>query len=183
MYHLPVERLRLDMFHYADREDQVDLSAEAQALFQRATLKGKLRTIWAKLTGRSAHLLDLASVKSSRAVTARHDQGTQSIAISQIRGSEGRAQDFDSHFNPLQEHTQQRWMNIAKAWLTDVTLPPVEVVQVHDLYFVRDGHHRVSVARAMGQTFIDAKVTRWDVYDPKPRIIAPVFCQCACPAA
>jgi hypothetical protein len=41
-------------------------------------------------------------------------------------------------------------------------LPPVELIQVGDVYFVRDGHHRISVARMMGQDSIDAEVTVWE---------------------
>jgi hypothetical protein len=50
-------------------------------------------------------------------------------------------------------------LNIAKLRLEGRPLPPVELIQVGDSYFVRDGHHRISVARAFGQTAIDAQVT------------------------
>ena len=182
MFDLHFARQQLDILGYANREDTVELVAETQALFQHAVLKGKLRLVWAKLTGRSPHLLDLSTVKASKAVVASHDKGTQVIPVAQIRGSEGRTKDFDSQFNPLQDYTSQRWISIAKAWLTDVTLPPVQVVQVDDVYFVRDGHHRVSVARAMGQTYIDADVTSWEVYEPKPGRNAP-FVYRPCPTA
>jgi hypothetical protein len=52
---------------------------------------------------------------------------------------------------------------VAKARLKGVTLPPVELIQVGDVYFVRDGHHRISVARAFGQEHVDAEVTVWEV--------------------
>lgn len=183
MFTFQVSRLQLDMLSEANRDDNIELLAKAQALFRHAALKGKRRKVWAKLTGRSPYLLDLAGVKTRKVVVASHDEGTQAIPLAQIRGSEGRSQDFDSQFHPLQEHTKQRWMTVARAWLTDVSLPPVQVVQVNDLYFVRDGHHRISVARTMGQTFIDAKVTQWDVYEPKSCPSTPYFCPCACFAA
>ena len=183
MFDLHIARQQLNILGYANREDTVELVAEAQALFQHAKLRGKLRAVWAKLTGRSAHLLDLAIVKASKAIVARHNQGTHVIPVAQIRGSEGRTKDFDSHFNPLQNHTSQRWTSIAKAWLTDVKLPPVELVQVDDVYFVRDGHHRISVARAMGQTYIDAEVIRWDVYKPKPCTQPSFVCRPVCSTA
>lgn len=180
MLDLHIARLQLDTLTYANQEDKAELVIQAQALSQQAMLKGKFRMVWAKLTRRSPHLLDLATVQASKAIVARHDQGTQVIPLAQIRGSEGRTRDFDSHFNPLQDHTRQRWMSIAKAWLTDVTLPPVQLVQVDDVYFVRDGHHRISVARAMGQTYIDAEVTRWDFYKPKPRTKPSFVCRPVC---
>lgn len=183
MFTLQISRLQLDILSFANHEDKVELMAKVQELFRNASLKGKRRKAWAELTGRSPYLIDLAGVKASKILVASYDKGTQAIPLAQIRGSEGRAQDFDSQFNPLQEHTKQRWMAIAKAWLTNVPLPPVQVVQVNDLYFVRDGHHRISVARTMGQTFVDAKVTQWHVYDPKPYPSAPYFCHCACSAA
>ena len=183
MFDLHFARQQLDVLGYANQEDKVELVTEAQTLFQQAVLRGKLRKVWAKLTGRSAQLLDLTAVQASKAIVARHDQGTQVIPVAQIRGSEGRTKDFDNQFNPLQDYTQQRWMSIAKAWLNDVNLPPVQVVQVDDVYFVRDGHHRISVARAMGQTYIDAEVTSWDVYKPKPSKTRSFVCRPACSMA
>jgi hypothetical protein len=58
---------------------------------------------------------------------------------------------------------------MAAAKMRGVALPPVELIQVGDIYFVRDGHHRISVARAFGQEQVDAEVTVWDVTGPLPR--------------
>jgi hypothetical protein len=88
------------------------------------------------------------------------------VPICQIRGSEGRCSDFDRNFNPLQDHNRVRWLRIAAARQRGRSLPPVELVQVGDFYFVRDGHHRVSVARALGQPFIAARVTALNVIGP-----------------
>ena len=180
MFDLHIARQQLDAIGYTYQEDNVELVTKAQALFQQAVLRGKLKMVWAKLTGRSPHLLDLTTVEASKTIAARHDQGTQVIPVAQIRGSEGRTKDFDSQFNPLQDYTRQRWMSIAKAWLTAVSLPPVQLIQVDDVYFVRDGHHRISVARALGQTYIDAEVTRWDVYKPKSSKTTPFECRPVC---
>jgi hypothetical protein len=59
-------------------------------------------------------------------------------------------------------------VNIAAAWEMGTPLPPVKLIQIGDLYFVRDGHHRISVARAMGQEAIEAEVTAWTVMGPLP---------------
>ena len=57
----------------------------------------------------------------------------------------------------------QRWTRVASAWLAGVVFAPVELLQVGGGYFVRDGHHRISVARAVGQLTIEAEVTIWEV--------------------
>ncbi len=85
-----------------------------------------------------------------------------------IIGSEGRAADFDLGFHPLDESARDRWVSMAVAYLRHLPLPPVELIQVGDAYFVRDGHHRISVGRAFGQIAIDAEVTTWGASSPFP---------------
>lgn len=74
---------------------------------------------------------------------------------------------FDDAFHPIRTHTELRWRRVARAGLAGVTLPPVELIRIGEAYFVRDGHHRISVARALGQKEIDAVVTVWQV-EPQP---------------
>ena len=59
-------------------------------------------------------------------------------------------------------------MSVAGAQLQDVPLPPVDLIQVGDRYFVRDGHHRISVARTLGQHFVEAEVTVYQMSGPLP---------------
>jgi hypothetical protein len=87
----------------------------------------------------------------------------RTVEMARIRGSEGRSEDFDGAFRPLKEHARGKWMSVALARLKGVVLPVVELAQVGDVYFVLDGHHRISVARAFGQESIDAAVTVWEV--------------------
>jgi hypothetical protein len=137
----------------------------------------RLHSRLAALFGRSLRLPDLASLTRHSTLKGQHAAGLQTVRIDQIRGSEGRSQDFDASFRPLSEHTKQRWLSVASAWFQGLTLPPVELIQVGDSYFVRDGHHRVSVARAAGQQQIEAEVLVWQVAEnPAP---APFF---NCPA-
>jgi hypothetical protein len=117
----------------------------------------------ARLTGRHGRLLDLAAVTASRTIHDRHYAGIQTVLIEQIRGSEGRCNDFDANFHPRQQHTRSRWQSVARAQQRGVALPPVELICVGDVYFVRDGHHRISVVAALGQQYIDAAVTVWQV--------------------
>lgn len=141
---------------------KLELVEQANHLFWQAYGRGKLGSFWAGLTRRSSQMLDLAGIEASRGITGRHYAGTRVVPIQQIQGSEGRYRDFDRHFNPLRPHLKERWQKMALAWLTGVTLPPVKLIQVGDTYFVEDGHHRISVARALGQTDIDAEVTVWE---------------------
>ena len=124
---------------------------------------------WAKslLLGHARHLLSLAALSSSQ-VCGRHYGGIKCVSLNQICGSMNRTGDFDHHFHPLADRLRDRWVSVAMACSQDVPLPPVSLVQVGACYFVEDGHHRISVARALGQTAIEAEVTVWDVHGPLP---------------
>jgi hypothetical protein len=111
------------------------------------------------LTGRSRRLIDFSTKLNGRKIRSRHYAGSQTVQIRSIKGSEGRSDDFDRDFNPIQTRTTYRWMSVATARSAGVTLPPVELIQIGGDYCVRDGHHRISVARAFGEDFIDAEVT------------------------
>lgn len=112
-------------------------------------------------------LFDLNVLAPSQ-VRGRRYGGIQSVSISQICGSMGRTGDFDRSFHPLDDRLRSRWISVAMARSQYVPLPPVSLVQVGDCYFVEDGHHRISVARALGESVIDAEVTVWDVHGPLP---------------
>lgn len=134
---------------------------QAIALFREARLQAHLARLGAALTGQARGLRSLAKATGAAALGDRHDAGTQTVAISRIRGSENRCHDFDRDFLPIQEHSRDRWLSVARARLTGVALPAVTLVQVHDEYYVRDGHHRISVAKALGESFIEAEVMVW----------------------
>jgi hypothetical protein len=140
----------------------------ANSLYTRARKRGQRGHLLAGLAGRSQALLSLAEIRAACSVEAQSDAGIRTVSINQIRGSEDRCADFDSNFNPLQEHNRDRWLNIAQARERGKALPPVALIQVGDLYFVRDGHHRVSVARALGQQAIEATVVVWQVAGSLP---------------
>jgi hypothetical protein len=144
-------------------------SEVANSLYTRAHKRGQWGQLWASLTGRSRALLALGKVHAACPVQSQSDGGICTVPINQIRGSENRSTDFDCDFNPLQEHNRDRWLSIAEARERGKALPPVALIQVGDLYFVRDGHHRISVARALGQKAIEAKVVAWQATRPLPR--------------
>ena len=152
-YHRPpIEQERQDQLH----------------LYQRALEQGRRGQLWSMLTRRSRCLFHLASVEASCKVDGRYEAGLQTVPIEQIQGSEGRAQDYDRDFHPLREHTRERWLSVARARQQGRSLPPVALIKIGDIYFVQDGHHRISVAQAMGQKDIEAKVIVWQVEGPLP---------------
>ncbi|MGQ9489923.1 MAG: hypothetical protein ACUVR4_03075 [Anaerolineae bacterium] len=94
------------------------------------------------------------------------DRGIQTIPISHIVGSVGRYRDFDRAFLPLDGADEERWKRLDVALNELRNLPPIEVYKIGDVYFVRDGNHRVSVAKANGLTHIDAHVTEIETRVP-----------------
>jgi hypothetical protein len=84
-------------------------------------------------------------------------RGLQEIELDKIRGSVGRYHDFTSAFLPRRDNLRQRWQRV-KAVVFTQGMPPIEVYQVGDAYFVVDGNHRVSIARQEGMKTIEAYV-------------------------
>ena len=87
----------------------------AEALFASTRRAGRARQVWAKVRGQSRRLLDLNTVASTCVSGDRRAAGTQTVPIGQIRGSEGRCEDFDVAFHPLKAHTEDRWLSVARA--------------------------------------------------------------------
>lgn len=135
--------------------------------YRAAVLRGTLGKLVALVTGRKRSLLDLNTVTKEVGIGSRHHAGLQAVSIEKIIGSLGRCSDFDVAFNPLDEKTRDRWLSVARARLLGTALPPVELIQVGDRYFVRDGHHRISVARSFGEQAVDAEVTVWEAAPEK----------------
>jgi hypothetical protein len=141
------------------------LCTSPKSLYTSARRRGQR---WSILGRNSDRLLSLTEVEEACNVRVRRYAGIRNVAISQVRGSEGRCNDFDIDFNPIQDHCMSRWLRVAAARDQGKVLPPVVLVQVGDVYFVRDGHHRISVARALGQLDIEAEVTVWQVSGSLP---------------
>ncbi|MBJ7598045.1 MAG: hypothetical protein DLM67_02835 [Candidatus Nephthysia bennettiae] len=112
----------------------------------------------AVLTGHARTLLSFHEVMRVARMEGLVERGVQDIPLSQIKGSEGRSRDFDPSFLPLNPRLRARWTRIETLMLRGAPLPPIEVYKVGEVYFVKDGHHRVSVARHLGQETITANV-------------------------
>ena len=134
--------------------------------YDRAIWKALWRTVVTWLTGESNELLPFDEVKDRLPVGGQHYIGLQQVPIDRIVGSMGRYRDFDRAFLPIQQRTRSRWVSIDLAHLAEVPLPPVELYKMGEVYFVKDGNHRVSVARERGQEFIDAYIIEIDVPVP-----------------
>jgi hypothetical protein len=155
---------------YGRSHGEAQAAGVARKLYQQACSRSWLDKVRSVLSGSSHHLFDLAKVQASCKILGQRDLGPRTVSISQIRGSgsEGRCRDFDADFRPLKTHNESRWLGVAAARQRGVKAPPVSLTQVGDIYFVEDGHHRISVARALGQEKIEAVVTVWQVAGPLP---------------
>ena len=131
--------------------------------FSKAYRKGFWRSILSMIKKTDNRLLPLDKVMQYLPLRGKHDLGTRQIEVEKIIGTVNRYHDFDRVFLPIQTNTRSRWESINTAFSQDVILPPIDVYKVGDVYFVRDGHHRVSVARERGQVFMDAYVVEIDV--------------------
>ncbi len=128
--------------------------------FQSARFQAALRHVLARLTRTSDELLSYQQVAEQLRLSARSDRGIQTIPVAAIVGSVGRAQDFTRDFLPRRAEDQDRWARVRTAFVNPhgAEMPPIEVYQVGQAYFVLDGNHRVSIARREGVTYIDAHV-------------------------
>jgi hypothetical protein len=147
--------------------------ARSRADFQAARSRAALNALKASLTGQRNALLRFAEVAEKLHIGGPIYRGVQTVPVSQIAGSMDRYRDFDRAFLPTSGKTKDRWHRINRAWYDDVSLPPILLYKVGEAYFVVDGHHRVSVACAQGQEFIDAEVRECAVRVPVTADLEP----------
>jgi hypothetical protein len=141
----------------------VSIDQLANQDFEKAHSKGVWRRMINRLIGKTDELLPFDEVKSRLPIKGQHYIGLKEVPMENIVGSFGRYQDFDRAFLPLQKRTKDRWISIDKAHHFQTPLPPIELYKLGDIYFVKDGNHRVSVAREQGQLEVDAYVTEIEI--------------------
>lgn len=134
--------------------------------FSRAKTRARFQSLLNTLTWKNTDLLSFYEVTSIIKPKSETYRGMQTIPVSRIIGSEGRYHDFSSAFFPKREMLRNRWESVDRAVLSDIVLPPISVFSLGGYYFVRDGNHRVSVAKAQGVEFIDAEVVELDSQIP-----------------
>jgi hypothetical protein len=103
-------------------------------------------------------MLSFDEVVEALGRVGERDAGIRSLSIDSIVGTVDRGTDFDREFRPKSSRARLRFERIAEAQRRGVAMPPIDVYRVGELHFVRDGHHRVAVARAQGRDTIDARV-------------------------
>lgn len=130
--------------------------------FYKAKTKARFQSIFSALHWKNNDLLSLYEVTSIIKPKSETYLGMRTIPVDKIIGSEGRYHDFSSAFLPKREQLKTRWVSVDSAIINDVILPPISVYSLGGYYFVRDGNHRVSVAKAQGMEYIDAEVVELD---------------------
>ncbi|GHU26298.1 hypothetical protein FACS1894164_17220 [Spirochaetia bacterium] len=131
----------------------------AETDFNRARTKAVLSRLQHFLHTDRDKLLSFNAVKDVLKPKNESYKGMQVVPLEKIVGSEGRYRDFNRYFLPRSDFLRSRWQRVDQAHLKEITLPPVQLYEIGGAYFVRDGNHRVSVAKSQGVESIDAEVT------------------------
>jgi hypothetical protein len=135
---------------------------DAQNDFLRARRHAAASRVAARLRGEPGDVrmvLPYEEVIDALGFVSERSVGVEVVPLDAIVGTVDRDRDFDRSFRPTSGRVRSRWENIAAAMRRGESLPPVDLVRIGEIYFVRDGHNRVSVARALGRRDIDAFVT------------------------
>lgn len=135
---------------------------DAQHDFLRARRRATVARLASRLRGEPDDvtvILPYEEVVEALGFVSEHRVGLQVVPLDAIVGTVDRGRDFDRRFRPTSGRVRSRWEHIAEAMRRGEPMPPVDLAKIGELYFVRDGHHRVSVARALGWKDIEAYVT------------------------
>jgi hypothetical protein len=136
-------------------------SADAQDDFQRARRRQVLSRLAQRLSREPGDIDVILPFDEVVAALGRMQErylGLQTVALDTILGTVDRAKGFDRQFRPTSSRVRVRWERIANAVRRGEDMPPISLYRIGEVHFVRDGHHRVSVARALGRTHIEAYV-------------------------
>ncbi|MGD8624099.1 MAG: hypothetical protein PVF47_02205 [Anaerolineae bacterium] len=125
-----------------------------------------VQDVMATFTQRTDGLMDFYDTSQKLNLSHVHYRDLQEVPLDQIVGSVGRYTDFTRAFFPRKDHLRERWQRIEKMVAAGRPLPPIELFQVGQAYFVRDGNHRVSVARQRGFTTLQARVWEYETAVP-----------------
>ena len=140
-------------------EEMAYIRSESE--FGRARMKGFVEMVMGLVTGHNMHLLSFDEIVEKLRLKQAIYRGLQDIPIKNIVGSTGRYEDFTRTFLPRSgdKRDKERWRNIYTLAVTGKGFPPIDVYKIDQVYFVKDGNHRVSVARDLGWETIQAHVT------------------------
>jgi hypothetical protein len=141
-----------------------NLMVDAQSAFSREQRRRRRERTIRWLTRRPGGCLaSLEQALTAGAPAGRRRGGLRAIPLDSIVGTaeNAKARTFDRRFRPVAS-SRRRWEGLWMAGRRGAALPPISVYRLGDEHFVRDGHHRVSVARSLGMAAIDAEVTELD---------------------
>jgi hypothetical protein len=138
----------------------LEFTSESAQEFSSARQKAFIEEWFSAFTGRHADLLSFEEVKQNLRLQDSSYKGLQVIELDKIVGSVGRYRDFTRSFLPKDDKMGDRWRRVDEIAHTE-GYPPIEVFQVGEVYFVRDGNHRVSVAKSHDAKTIEAYVTEY----------------------
>ena len=142
--------------------------------FSELRMRALRDTLWAKWTGRSSSLATFPTeVQQDR--PNKKLLGLKEIPVDQIIGSLHRVTDFDDQFRPLKKHLLDRWVDTFISLNRD-EWAPILVHKIGEQYYVVDGHLRISVARATGLVFIEAKIWEYSALPKQREVWQPVTC-------
>ena len=136
------------------------VALDAQRDFNRAYGRARWQRFWGRLVARVDELVSFETLRCRVRMGSESYAGLKTVAIDRIVGSEGRSADFTGGFLPKSQASRHRWERVARAHREGRRLLPVLLLELEGNYYVRDGNHRVSVARSRGQQFIEAEVVR-----------------------
>jgi hypothetical protein len=158
------------------------VGADVQDDFLRARRRRAASLIMRRLRGEPGDvnvILPFEEVIAALGRTGEHRLGLRVIPLDSIVGTVDRTREFDRQFRPTTGRGRGRWERVAAAMRRGESLPPIDVYRIGELHFVRDGHHRVSVARALGRSDIDAYVTAVETRVPIESGLRPsdLFCK------
>jgi hypothetical protein len=137
-------------------------ASDAQDDFQRARRRQVMSRLARRLAGEPGDvdfILPYAEVIEALGYVGERDVGRQIVELDSILGTVDRTKGFDRQFRPTTARVRTRWERIANAMRRGESMPPISLYRIGEVHFVGDGHHRVSVARALGHTDIEAHVT------------------------
>jgi hypothetical protein len=157
------------MIGYVGVDEQVDKD------FHRALWRASIHRMrdWVLRRSAHGHVLSFEEAKGTLARWSQVYRGMRTVEVEKIVGSVGRCRDFDSSFLPVKVNMSARWSRVDRAYHQGVELPAVSLYKIGETYFVRDGNHRVSVARYHSAAAIDAEVVEIKGH-PRADVARPV---------
>lgn len=136
----------------------MSISIQAVRDFDKAKNKALMTEILNILRPERNELMSFYDIKTLLKPQSEIYRGMKAVSLDRIVGSEGRYLDFNKAFLPRKEFLRERWVRVDTAFRSEINLPPIRLYKIGEVYFVRDGNHRVSVARSQKSEMIDAEI-------------------------